>query len=544
MVEAVVSEAAPRADRVPRSPPRIVTATSLFDGHDAAINIMRRILQSMGAEVIHLGHNRSVAEIVTAAIEEDARAVGVSSYQGGHMEFYKYLVDNLRARGAANVRVFGGGGGVILPDEIRELEAYGVTRVYSPEDGQRMGLKGMIADLLGRCEGGDVEYPPVDWDAVRDGDRLALARLLSKVESHGLSEDERRALPAKRGMAKNKTPVLGVTGTGGSGKSSVTDELVRRFRLDFGDSIKIAIVAIDPSRKKSGGALLGDRIRMNAIDSPNIFMRSMATRKSAKEIPAMLGDMIAAVSLGGFDLIIVETPGIGQGDAGIVPYSDVSLYVMTPEYGAGSQLEKIDMLDYADLAAVNKFDRRGAQDAWHDVAKQVQRNRELFSCPLEQMPVFGTIASRVNDDGVTALYQGVLHCLRGKSFARRGRRVTRVGVRTSSHKTDIVPPGRQRYLAEIAECVRGYREKAGNQAKIARELQQVEAVSAMVGTETAGVLGDLIAEKQSRLEPSSRDLLEEWPKLRARYAGQEKTVTAAEDPGPSVTHRTLAGTAV
>src|SRR3954449_11785301 len=374
---------------------RLVTAASLFDGHDASINIMRRILQSSGAEVIHLGHNRSVEEIVNAALQEDVQGIAVSSYQGGHIEFFKYMVDLLKERGGAHIQVFGGGGGVIVPTEINELQDYGVARIYSPEDGQRMGLQGMINDMLARCDFDPAQYAP---KALEPGNARTLAQVITAIE-----------LGAFTGKLEAKAaPVLGVTGTGGAGKSSLTDELVRRFRLDQGPDLGIAVLSVDPTRRKTGGALLGDRIRMNAIHGGRTFMRSLATRETGGELSAATADAIAACKAAGYQLVIVETAGIGQGDAAIVPHADLSLYVMTPEFGAASQLEKIDMLDFADLVAIIKFDRKGAEDALRDVRKQVQRNREQFRTAPEDMPVFGTIASRFNDDGVTALYQAVV----------------------------------------------------------------------------------------------------------------------------------------
>src|SRR5688572_26381007 len=370
---------------------RLVTAASLFDGHDASINIMRRILQASGAEVIHLGHNRSVEEVVSAALQEDVQGVAVSSYQGGHLEYFKYMLDLLRSRGGGHIKLFGGGGGVIVAAEIQELHDYGVARIYSPEDGQRMGLQGMINDMLARC----------DFDqSTKNPQTLAqtiTALELGVIDGKGILEEAK----------SNPAPVLGITGTGGAGKSSLTDELVRRFRLDQGDEMRIAILSVDPTRRKTGGALLGDRIRMNAIHGPNVFMRSLATRGAGSEVSAAIGEAIAACRAAGFGLVMVETAGIGQGDAAIVPHVDASLYVMTPEFGAASQLEKIDMLDFADFVAINKFDRRGAEDALRDVRKQVQRNREAFKSSPDDMPVFGTIASRFNDDGVTALYHAV-----------------------------------------------------------------------------------------------------------------------------------------
>ncbi|MEO6625727.1 MAG: cobalamin-dependent protein, partial [Burkholderiaceae bacterium] len=387
---------------------RFVTAASLFDGHDAAINIMRRILQGMGAEVIHLGHNRSVDEVVTAALQEDVQGIAISSYQGGHVEYFKYMVDLLRARGGAHIQVFGGGGGVIVPPEIRELQAYGVGRIFSPEDGQKMGLAGMIGEMVMRCDKDLGEYAPTSLDAIQGHGEMAwraLAQLITALEN------ERAAVPGdgkvagrfadlvpsmRTKAAATGVPVLGITGTGGAGKSSLTDELIRRIRLDQDDRLRIAVISIDPSRRKSGGALLGDRIRMNAIapwggsDQQRVFMRSLATRDFGSEISAALPDVIAACKCAGFNLIVVETSGIGQGDAAIVPLVDVSLYVMTPEFGAASQLEKIDMLDFAEFVAINKFDRKGALDALRDVSKQVQRNKEAWSTPADQMPVFGT----------------------------------------------------------------------------------------------------------------------------------------------------------
>ena len=376
---------------VPVHPVRVVTATSLFDGHDAAINIMRRILQSQGAEVIHLGHNRSVGEIVDAAVQEDAQAVAVSSYQGGHNEFFRYLVDLLRERGAGHVRVYGGGGGVIIPSEIAELQAYGVAHIFSPEDGARLGLAAMVNQILADCDADPLSRgPAVSIEALYTGDLLALARVITAVELGALEPsilDEIVATAAAR-----EVPVLGITGTGGSGKSSLTDELVRRVRRDQGDKLRIAVVAVDPTRRRTGGALLGDRIRMNAIEGPSVFFRSLATRSGTSEVPDHLDHVVAGCKAAGFDLVIVETPGIGQGDAGIVGHVDTSLYVMTPEFGAASQLEKIDMLDLADVVAINKFDRRGGADALRDVRRQFARDRELFTVALDDLPVFGTIA--------------------------------------------------------------------------------------------------------------------------------------------------------
>ncbi|HMA48709.1 MAG TPA: cobalamin-dependent protein, partial [Magnetospirillaceae bacterium] len=442
----------------PKHQIRIVTATSLFDGHDAAINIMRRLLQQGGAEVIHLGHNRSVDEVVTAAIQEDVQAIAVSSYQGGHVEYFKYMVDLLRQRGAAHVKVFGGGGGVIVAREIRELQDYGVERIYSPEDGQNLGLKGMIEDMIERC----------DFDPLTLG-MEGLPRLITAAENGKLAPAALAEARAK--AAEAQVPVLGTTGTGGAGKSSLTDELVRRFRLDD-PAKKIAIIAIDPSKKKTGGALLGDRIRMNALGGP-VFMRSLATRSSASEVPDSVPVIIDLCKAAGFELIIVETPGIGQGDSAVSEIADLAMYVMTPEFGAASQLEKIDMLDHADLVAINKFDRKGGLDALRDVRKQMQRNREAFGVDAATMPVFGSVASRFNDDGVTALYHGLLEALAAKGFKTGESRLPKSKERFSSASTAVVPAARVRYLAEIAESVRSYLARSDAQAELAREVQQL-----------------------------------------------------------------------
>jgi isobutyryl-CoA mutase len=436
---------------------RFVTAASLFDGHDASINIMRRILQASGCEVIHLGHNRSVEEIVNCALQEDAHGIAISSYQGGHVEFFKYMLDLLRERGGGHVKVFGGGGGVIVPDEIRELHDYGVARIFSPEDGQRLGLQGMINEIVAACDVDLAKDLPASLDALRRGSRFerthALARLVTGLENDTVPAKLREDLHAA--AKKSAVPTLGITGTGGAGKSSLTDELVRRFRLDQHDKLKLAIVSIDPSRRKSGGALLGDRIRMNAIEHPHIYMRSLATRDAGSEISKALPDVVAACKVAGFDLVIVETSGIGQGNAAIVPLVDASLYVMTPEFGAASQLEKIDMLDFADFVAINKFDRKGAADALRDVRKQMQRNREAWKTPVDEMPVFGTIAARFNDDGVTALYHALVAKLAEKGMKLGAGALPAVATKQSSAQNLIVPPARVRYLAEIAESVRG-----------------------------------------------------------------------------------------
>ncbi len=528
----------------PKHKVRFVTAASLFDGHDASINIMRRILQSTGSEVIHLGHNRSVEEIVTAALQEDVQGIAVSSYQGGHVEYFKYMVDLLKQRGGEGIKVFGGGGGVIVPEEIRELHAYGVAHIYSVEDGRRMGLQGMINDMVAQCDF-DLSKTTPNLKAVAEGDRRALARLITALEN-GAVADKLKSQLLQDGAAA-KVPTLGITGTGGSGKSSLTDELIRRLRLDQEDRLKIAVVAVDPSRKRTGGALLGDRIRMNAIDHPNIFMRSLATRDTGSEISAALPEVVAACKLAGFDLVVVETSGIGQGDAAIVPHVDASLYVMTPEFGAASQLEKIDMLDFADFVAINKFDRKGAEDAFRDVRKQVQRNRELFTVPVDEMPVFGTMAARFNDDGVTALYQALLPKLVSLGLKAAPGRLPKVSVRQSSRGRAIVPAERVRYLADIADSVRGYHRHTAEQATVARERQSLRTAKALFegcGKEAAQ-FDELIAWKDGQLDPRAKKLLEMWPAMQRAYAGDEYVVKIRDrEVRTGLVYESLSGTKI
>ena len=541
----------------PKHKVRFVTAASLFDGHDAAINIMRRILQGMGAEVIHLGHNRSVDEVVTAALQEDVQGIAVSSYQGGHVEYFKYMIDLLRARGGAHIQVFGGGGGVIVPAEIRELQDYGVARIYSPEDGQRMGLQGMIGEMVMRCDHDLSAHAPGKLDAIQGHSEAAwrsLAQLITALEGGQADAALRQALHAQ--AAQRKAPVLGITGTGGAGKSSLTDELVRRLRLDQDDQLRVAVISIDPSRRKSGGALLGDRIRMNAISpwaggGQRVYMRSLATREAGSEISAALPDVVAACRCAGFDLVVVETSGIGQGDAAIVPHVDVPLYVMTPEYGAASQLEKIDMLDFAEFVAINKFDRKGAPDALRDVAKQVQRNREAWTVPAEQMPVFGTMAARFNDDGVTALYQALKVRLSALGLKLSAGRLAPVSVRHSSNQMPVVPPQRTRYLAEISDTVRAYKKRARAQAKLAREVQQLREASRMLAVDkperakAAEAAMDLAVAREERLDADARKLLEQWPAMQQAYAGDEYVVKIRDrEIRTALTTKSLSGTTI
>jgi len=502
---------------------RIVTAASLFDGHDAAINIMRRILQSSGAEVIHLGHNRSVQEVVDCAIQEDVQAIAITSYQGGHMEYFKYMFDLLKERQCGHIRIFGGGGGVILPHEIEELHAYGIARIYSPDDGRQMTLQGMINDLLIKCDFAVGKNENRDMELIRRQDFREVAGLISAAENfpdQNLSLFENIAAEA----ATKRIPVLGITGTGGAGKSSLVDEIVRRFLTDLQDKT-LAIISIDPSKRKTGGALLGDRIRMNAIFNPRVYMRSLATRQSNLALSKYVRDAINIAKVAGFDLVIVETSGIGQSDTEIVDHSDVSLYVMTPEYGAASQLEKIDMLDFADLVAINKFDKRGALDALRDVKKQYQRNRQLFDKMPEEMPVYGTVASQFNDPGVNELYQALIQTLNERTgFGGASRFMPGAG---SSEKIYIIPPARTRYLAEIADTVRNYNLWSEEQAKVARKLfaiaqtietlrekpeQRKENREAVTCNKTGMLLElDLLFEQtQKQLDPLNYDILKGW----------------------------------
>ena len=504
---------------VKQNPVRFITAASLFDGHDASINIMRRILQSLGAEVIHLGHNRSVEDVVTAAIEEDASGIAVSSYQGGHVEYFKYMMDLLIERGRADIRVFGGGGGVIVSNEIADLHAYGIARIFSPRDGQTMGLVGMIQHMIETADRNLCTNLPSNIDSLVGGNRADLARVITALEQQKLPANLLVDLNTKA-ATKPRVPVLGITGTGGAGKSSLTDEIIRRFRL-YSNEPKIAVIAIDPSRKKTGGALLGDRIRMNANSAPNIYMRSLATRDSGSEVPPAMPDVIIACKAAGYDLIIIETPGIGQGDAAIVPLSDVSLYVMTPEFGAASQLEKIDMLDFADVVCINKMDRKGAKDALRDVRKQVQRNRAAFDQSPDDMLVFGAIASRFADLGVTALYQELLRQFKDKKGAEFSSTLAPVEVRASEPGTAIVPPDKQRYLAEISDMVRRYHASVESQSQLACEIQQLRASQTMLGENTNTDLDTLATSKEASLDGNSHTLLDGWPAVVDAYSGEE-----------------------
>ncbi len=552
----------------PQNKVRFVTAASLFDGHDAAINIMRRILQGMGAEVIHLGHNRSVDEVVTAALQEDVQGIAVSSYQGGHNEYFGYMVELLKSRGGEHIQVFGGGGGVIVPSEITALAERGV-RIFSPEDGQRMGLAGMIGEMVMRADRDLSGYAPKSLAAIQghaESNWRALAQLITALENG--QADAGLVAQVQAAAQASKAPMLGITGTGGAGKSSLTDELIRRIRLDQDDTLRIAVISIDPSRRKSGGALLGDRIRMNAIapwrrpsvdadedSGQRVFMRSLATRDTDSEVSAALPDVLAACRAAGFDLIIVETSGIGQGDAAIVPLVDVPMYVMTPEFGAASQLEKIDMLDFAEFVAINKFDRKGAADALRDVAKQVQRNREAFTVMPDQMPVFGTMASRFNDDGVTALYQAIKGRLAELGLKLSDGRLPRVDTRHSTHQTPVVPAARTRYLAEITDTVRGYKARARTQATVARELQQLRETARMLDEDAAAqnstssgaknTVLRLAEQRAAGQDGGAAKLLAQWPEMQKAYAGDEYVVKIRDkEIRTALVHTTLSGSKI
>ncbi|MBL6917616.1 MAG: methylmalonyl-CoA mutase family protein [Gammaproteobacteria bacterium] len=496
---------------------RFVTAASLFDGHDASINIIRRLLQASGAEVIHLGHNRSVAEIVDAAVQEDVQGIAVSSYQGGHTEYFRYMVDMLSEKGRGDIRVFAGGGGVIVDEEIQALHDYGVSKIYSPEDGQRLGLQGMIDDMLSRANFYPGEEATQFLDKLDARNHACLARVLTEIENSTLSDDIARQIQSNVDSAQKKIPVIGITGTGGSGKSSLTDELILRLRIDSDDELRIAVLAVDPTRRKTGGALLGDRIRMNAIEGQTVFFRSIATRAAGGEIPAELSQMVTACRAADFDLVIVETPGIGQGDAGIVEEADVSLYVMTPEFGAASQLEKIEMLDYADLVAINKSDRKGSKDALRDVRKQMQRNRAAFSQPVENMPVFTTMASRFNDAGVTDLYRVLRSSLVEGGFVKG---LDHLRPPESERSLDVsIPSDRERYLSEIASSVRRYHNRVCELEELARRAQHLRTSIALLEerSDTTHALVTLLNETEEALGPDMLQIMATFDDLRGRY---------------------------
>ncbi|WP_026464705.1 methylmalonyl-CoA mutase family protein [Adhaeribacter aquaticus] len=515
----------------PKNHIRIVTAASLFDGHDAAINIMRRIIQASGAEVIHLGHNRSVMEIVDCAIQEDVQAIALTSYQGGHLEYFKYMYDLLQERGCGHIQIFGGGGGVILPSEIEELHRYGIARIYSPDDGRAMGLQGMINDMLQRCDFPTGQNLNGEVNHIKAKDAKSIARLISAAENFPAEYEKIKAQlislsdQGTSDINYRNTPVLGITGTGGAGKSSLVDELVRRFLADFPDKT-IAIISVDPSKRKTGGALLGDRIRMNAISNERVYMRSLATRQSNLALSKYVQDAVDIVKAASFDLIILETSGIGQSDTEIIEHSDMSLYVMTPEYGAATQLEKIDMLDFADVIALNKFDKRGALDAIRDVKKQYKRNHQLWDTPDDQVPVFGTIASQFNDPGMNQLYKAVMLKLSGKTGVIFDSQLLATGE--MSEKVYIIPPSRTRYLSEISETNRNYDKWVEKQADIAQKLYGIqkskEAILALNIEDKDRLIKQLdqaFTELELQLDGQNKKLLERWPEKVQSYKNED-----------------------
>jgi methylmalonyl-CoA mutase len=502
---------------VPDNPIRFVTAASLFDGHDASINIMRRILQSQGCEVIHLGHDRSVAQVVAAAVQEDVQGVAISSYQGGHVEYLSYLVELLAAQGRPEIKVYAGGGGVIVAEEIALLRSRGVT-VFSPEDGQRLGLPGMVNTMVAACDVA-LTGKSADQEALLTGDHGALARTITQIVNG--RADPVLLEEVRAGAVRRAAPVLGITGTGGSGKSSLTDELLRRLRQDQEDKLRVAVIAIDPTRRRGGGALLGDRIRCNALDGGQIYFRSLAARGTTA-LPDNLGDVINACKTAGFDLVIVETPGIGQGDSTIVDHADVSLYVMTPEFGAASQLEKIDMLDFADVVAINKFERRGAADALRDVGRQLVRNRNAFGQTWQDMPVYGTSAARFGDDGVTALWQKLRDLLAEAGLPIGPGLLPPVSTQFSTGLGAIVPQARVRYLAEITETVREHRRTVETQARLASRRQHLHTTYDLLGDADRSAVAALL--DQTSLDPTYAKMLQEWPQ-RATDATQRSRET-------------------
>ena len=500
---------------------RVVTAAALFDGHDAAINIMRRIMQRSGAEIIHLGHNRSAQEIVDTAIQEDAQGIAITSYQGGHMEYFKYIHDLLKERGCAHIRIFGGGGGTILPTEISELHEYGISRIYSPDDGRAMGLQGMINDLLGKCDYPLGENLNGEVQKHREGSFSAVARMITAIENYP-EENEEVLAKIQKDAAQVTTPVLGITGTGGAGKSSLVDELIRRFIIDYPQKT-IGIISVDPSKRKTGGALLGDRIRMNSIKADQVYMRSLATRQSNLALSKHIQGAVDILKTSGFDFIILETSGIGQSDTEIVDHSDMSLYVMTPEYGAATQLEKIDMLDFADVIAINKFDKRGALDALRDVKKQYKRNHNIWDIKDEDIPVYGTIASQFNDPGVNALFLSIIASMNeklGTDFDLHSK-----WIAGESEKIYIIPPARVRYLSEISERIRSYNDHLEKQAKLASDLyalnKSAEVLEESGSTETADSLKSLYEEKYKYLDGAVAQNLGKWDEEIKAYQADE-----------------------
>lgn len=513
----------------PKNHIRFVTASSLFDGHDASINIMRRILQASGAEVIHLGHNRSVEEVVNAAIQEDVQGIAISSYQGGHIEYFKYMYDLLKEKGASHIRIYGGGGGVILPREINELHDYGIAWIFSPEDGRTMGLQGMINRMLAECDFTTVSADAAEQiDKLKNGDMNAIAKLITLAELNvQLIQEAAPTIEKVRSLA-GTAPVIGITGTGGAGKSSLTDELIRRFINEIPEK-KVAILSVDPTKQKTGGALLGDRIRMNAIFNPRVYMRSLATRSSKNELSLAIRDAVAVVKAAGYDLIIVETSGIGQGDAEITEICDVALYVMTSEFGAPTQLEKIDMIDFADLIVINKFERKGSEDALRQVQKQFQRSRMLFEKDLDDMPVYGTIASQFNDPGTNTLFAALIEKINVKTGVNWQTSLSKNGK--VEKQNIIIPNDRRYYLREISDTVRNYHKKAEEQAGLARKLFQLEGAIAAVKQEAPEVLTALEKiqeETEEKLTPETKKILAGWEQTKADYK-RDQFITRVRD---------------
>ncbi|MGE6219489.1 methylmalonyl-CoA mutase family protein [Nubsella zeaxanthinifaciens] len=503
----------------PKHKIRFVTAAALFDGHDATINIMRRILQSSGAEVIHLGHNRSVEEVVNCAIQEDVQGIAMTSYQGGHIEYFKYMYDLLQERGANHIKIFGGGGGVILPNEIKELESYGIAKIYSPDDGRRMGLQGMINDMLQKTDFAIIEKSKFDLEKpLNRKDNGKIANAISLAENNAEAFED--SLATLRKKQPTNPPVLGITGTGGAGKSSLVDELVRRFLIEV-DNKSIAIISVDPSKRKTGGALLGDRIRMNAINNPRVYMRSLATRQANLALSKNVQESIDICKAAGFDLVIVETSGIGQSDTEITEHCDVSLYVMTPEFGAATQLEKIDMLDFADLVAINKFDKRGALDALRDVRKQYKRNHNIFEAKDEEIPVYGTMASQFNDPGTNNLFVAIVNKIKEKTGVDFSAKMEMTSEQ--SEKIYIIPPDRTRYLSEIAEASEQYNDWVAQQVAIARKMYQLQGVINLLNEDNSqtptfdGNLQQVYTYYEEQLDGNCRRLLREWPNTKHQY---------------------------